>query len=147
MEIINQDNYEQARRQIDKKAVNKEKVVVQGRNIEFNRLVLENRKVNMLILSHINKKDKLKERDSGLNQVLCKLARDNNITLALDMKELMIDDKKEKANILGRIIQNLKLIKKFKNELKILNKPDKRNLQALLQVLGADTKLASEASS
>jgi RNase P/RNase MRP subunit p30 len=147
MEIINQENYEQARRQIEKLAKNKEKIIVQGKDIEFNRKILENKKVSVLILSHINKKDKLKERDSGLNQVLCKLARENGITLAIDMKELVIEDKKEKAKILGRIIQNLKLIKKFKNKLEILNKPeDKLNLQALLRVLGADTKMASELS-
>jgi len=39
------------------------------------------------------------------------------------------------------------VIKKFKNALIFINKPkDKLSLSALLRVLGADTKLASEAS-
>lgn len=143
--MIETTSYEEARKQIDRLKKEGKPVVVQGKSIDFNRKVLENKKVSMLILSHINKKDKMKERDSGLNQVLCNLARENNITLAIDFHELKTENKKEKGKILGRIIQNLKLIKKCRNKLMILNKPkDTRNIKALLRVLGADTKLASE---
>lgn len=123
----------------------REKRVVQGKNIEFNRKILESKKVKMLILSHKDKRDRLKERNSGLNQVLCKLARENNITLAIDFNELREEEKKERAKILARIIQNIKLIKKFRNKLIIINRPeDKQSLQALLRILGANTKLAKE---
>ncbi|MEK6820483.1 MAG: hypothetical protein AABX71_02110, partial [Nanoarchaeota archaeon] len=90
------------------------KKIVQGKDISFNRKVLESKKTRMLILSHTDKKDKLKQRDSGLNQVLCKIARENNIILAIDINELKIEDKKTKEQILSRIMQNIKLIKKFK---------------------------------
>ena len=63
--------------------------IVQGKDIGFNRIILENKKVDMLILSHTNKKDKLKQRDSGLNHVLCNLAKQNNILLAIDLNELI----------------------------------------------------------
>ena len=146
MEIID-TNLEQLRRQVDQKAKNKEPVVVRGKDIEFNRKVLEMKKVNTLILSHKNKKDKLKERDSGLNQVLCKLARDNNITLALDFTEILIENKLEKAKMLARLKQNIKLIKKFKNNLAVINKPkDSISLASLFRVLGSSTQLASQAS-
>ena len=97
---ISGKNTEEARKLIEKKSKNKEKVIVQGKDIEFNRKILENKKVNMLILNHKIGKDKLKERDSGLNQVLCKIARNNNITLAIDFSEIRTDSKKEKAKIL-----------------------------------------------
>lgn len=144
METIKAENLEQARREIDKKFRNKEKIIVLGKDIEFNRKILENKKVNMLILNHMNKKDKLKQRDSGLNEILCKIARDNNIALAIDFRELKQENKKEKAKILGRIIQNIKLIKKIKNKLVAINSPDK-STPSLLRVLGADTKLAEKA--
>ncbi|MFH1711144.1 MAG: RNase P subunit p30 family protein [Nanoarchaeota archaeon] len=137
-------NTEEARKLIEKASKNKEKIIVQGKDIEFNRKVLENKKVDILILNHKIGKDKLKERDSGLNQVLCKIARNNNITLAIDFNEIINSEKREKAIILGRIKQNIKLIKKFKNKLTIINPPeDKISLSALFRVLGADTKLAS----
>ena len=100
----------------------------------------------MLILSHKLGKDKLKQRDSGLNQVLCKIARDNNITLAIDLKELTEEkDKKNKAIILSRITQNIKLIKKFKNKFKLLNQGNKQQAFSFLLTLGLPTKQAKDA--
>ena len=123
-----------------------EKGIIQGRDIAFNRKVLESRKTNMLVLNHTNKKDKLKQRDSGLNQVLCKIAKDSNIILAIDLKELTKEtDKKNKAIILGRIIQNIRLIKKFKNKLKLLNSGNKQQAFSFLLTLGLPTKQAVEA--
>ena len=147
IQIINSEKLEEARKLIEKAHKEGKEVAVHGRDIEFNRKVLENKKVNMLILQHKLGKDKLKERDSGLNQVLCRITKDNNITLAIDFKELEEDDKKIKAKILSRIIQNIKLAKKFKNKLIITNKPsDNLSLAAFLRTLGADTKLAEEAT-
>lgn len=142
--IIEKENWEEARREIEKAKLGK--IVVKGKDIEFNRKALENKKVSMLVLKHKSGKDRLKERDSGLNQVLCKIAHENNITLAIDFREIEQAEAKERARILSRIIQNIKLIKKYKNNLRIINKPqDKLSLSALLRVLGADTKTASEA--
>jgi len=122
------------------------KQIVQGKDIAFNRKALENKKTSMLILNHTNKKDKLKQRDSGLNQVLCKIAKDSNIILAIDLKELTKEtDKKNKAIILGRIIQNIRLIKKFKNKLKLLNSGNKQQAFSFLLTLGLPTKQAVEA--
>jgi len=137
-------NSEEARNAIEKASKNKEKVIVLGRDIEFNRKILENKRVNVLILNHKIGRDKLKERDSGLNQVLCNIARDNNIAFAIDFNEIITSDKKQRAKILSRINQNIKLIKKFKNKLIVINQPeDKLSLSALFRILGADTKLAS----
>ncbi len=121
------------------------KKIVQGKDISFNRKVLESKKTRMLILSHTDKKDKLKQRDSGLNQVLCKIARENNIILAIDMNELKIEDKKTKAQILSRIMQNIKLIKKFKNNFRLLNYNNKEQAFSFLLSLGLPTDVAKRA--
>lgn len=119
--------------------------LVQGSSIEENRKLIEKSKNITLVLNHKNKKDKLKQRDSGLNQVLCNLARERNITLAIDLNELQIESKLEKAKILSRILQNLKLIKKYKNQLKLINIKNKPQAFSFLVSLGADTNLAKKA--
>ena len=91
--MINTDNPNEARKIIERESKSG-KVIVQGKSIDFNRIILENKKVDMLILSHTNKKDKLKQQDSGLNHVLCEIARKNNITLAFDFSELFDKEKK-----------------------------------------------------
>ena len=124
----------------------KQNKIVQGKDISFNRKQLENKATGVLVLSHKDKKDKLKQRDSGLNHVLAKIAKDNSITLATDLQELTEEkDKKNKATILSRIIQNIKLIKKYKNKFKLLNAGNKQQAFSFLLSLGLDTKKAKEA--
>ena len=124
----------------------KKEEIVQGKSIEFNRKVLEKGNASMLILSHTDKKDKLKQRDSGLNQVLCKIAKEKGITLAIDLNELMkTPDKKEKSLILARMIQNMRLIKKYNNKFKLLNFRNKPQAFSFLLTLGADTQTAKKA--
>ena len=86
MNIISEANPEIARKAIDKLAGSKQKIIIQGQNIEFNRKILENKKVKALVLQHKGQKDSLKERGSGLNQVLAKIARDSEkiIFIAID---------------------------------------------------------------
>jgi RNase P/RNase MRP subunit p30 len=147
MEIIQAKSIEESKKLIEKARKEGKEVIVKGRDIEFNRKILEMKRVSALVLNLSGGRDGLKQRDSGLNQVLCRIAKDNNITLAIDFNELLVEDKKQKAKILGRMIQNIKLIKKFKNKLEIVNKPsDKLSLSAFLRILGADTKMASDAS-
>ncbi len=120
--------------------------VVQGKDIAFNRKALESKKISMLVLNHRMGKDKLKQRDSGLNQVLCKIAKDNSIILAINLNELTSEkDKKIKAVILARMLQNIRLIKKFRNKFKLLNPGNKSQVFSLLLTLGLDTKQAKDA--
>ncbi len=80
MEIINTDNINKARKQIQKLKKENKSVIVRAQSPEFNRKILENKDVDILLDPHLhNRKDKLKERDSGLNEILCKIAAKNNI--------------------------------------------------------------------
>lgn len=122
------------------------KEIVKGKDIAFNRKALENKNTKTLILSHTNKKDKLKERDSGLNQVLCKIAKQNNTILAFSLEELKKEkDKKTKAEILGRMLQNIRLIKKYKNKFKLINFKNKQQAFSFLLTLGLPTEIAKKA--
>jgi len=146
METISEPNIEQARKQIDKLAKLNKLVVVQGLDIEFNRKILENKKVNALVLRHREQKDSLKERGSGLNQVLAKIARDNNKVILIDFLEIISTEGIEKAKILGRLIQNIMLLQKYNVKAGIINKQGRDNydLFSLLLTLGANTKFSKD---
>lgn len=60
----------------------------------------------------VYKKDSVHFRSSGLNQVLCKLAKKNKTIISIALKPLV--DSKEKTKIIGRIVQNIRLCQKFK---------------------------------
>ncbi len=57
--------------------------------------------------------DPIHYRESGLNQVLCKLLKEKKISLGIAFSTLLNDDK-NRVKFLGRIMQNIKLIRKYK---------------------------------
>ena len=118
--IIQTNNYQEIRNQINKvKKTNKDEIIiVRAGDEEFNRKILEIKGVNILLGPEIHyRKDKLKQRDSGLNEFLCKLASKNNIKIAIDIESLQKLDKKQKARTLARIIQNIRLCRRTKTEI------------------------------
>ena len=89
----------------------KDLVIVEGNTI--NRDILENKNVHILVSPEKGiKKDSLHYRNSGLNQVLCNLARKNNIMIGFSFSDLLNISGKEKT--LGRMMQNVRLCRKFK---------------------------------
>ncbi|MDP3027285.1 MAG: hypothetical protein Q8N63_06250 [Nanoarchaeota archaeon] len=145
---INTSNLAEARKQIQKLKKENKEVIVRAQEPEFNRKILEIKEVDILLSPEIhNRKDKLKERDSGLNEILCKIAAKNNIKIGIDIEEIKKTQGKEKAIILARIIQNIMLCKKTKAELKLMNckEKDKRGTFSLLLTLGASTSQAKNA--
>ena len=94
-----------------------------------------------------NRKEKLKERDSGLNEILCRIAAKNNIKIGIDVEEIKKAQGKELAVLLARIMQNIMLCKKTGAEIKIINckEKDKREAFSLLLTLGASTSQAKKA--
>lgn len=151
--LIDTDKEEEARKIVDKLYGKVRLIIVQGRDISFNRKILENKKVNILVNPEKHgKKDTLYERDSGLNHILCKIAKENNTAIAIDLKEIIGKEGKEKARYLARVMQNIRLCKKYKVSLLLTLLPEKKeeartahDLKALARVLGMDTKMALEA--
>jgi len=143
--IIQTTNFQEIRNQILKaKQTNKEEIIiVKAGDEEFNRKVLEIKGVNILLgPENHQRKDKLKQRDSGLNEFLCKLASKNNIKIAIDLKQLQKLSKLEKAKTLARIIQNIKLCKRTKTQIILWpeNRYKKQDVMSFITTLGGSTE-------
>ena len=148
MQIINTSNLNQARKQIQELKKENKEVIVKAQDNEFNRKILENKDVHIFLNPHLHdRKNKLKQRDSGLNEILCKLATKNNIEIGISLKEITQLPKNEKATILSRIIQNIKLCKRTKTKIIIYPKKDykKQDIMSFFLTLNASTKQAKEA--
>jgi ribonuclease P/MRP protein subunit RPP1 len=88
-------------------------VVIQGGDDKINRLAVENRKVDLLLSPEKGtRKDSMFFRNSGLNQVLCKLAFKNKISIGFNFSDIL--NSKDKLKIISRMVQNVKLCKKYK---------------------------------
>jgi RNase P/RNase MRP subunit p30 len=91
------------------------KIVVLGGDEKLNRLALEIKKVDILLSPETNsREDNVHYRKAGLNQVLCKLAKENDVAIGFDFARLIRSEGKERGKILGRMFFNYKLCKKYK---------------------------------
>ena len=116
--VVKTKEIEQFRRIIDKSCNIFEKIIVLGTTNEINRLALEHKKVFALLnpeYSEYREKDYLDSRNSGLNQVLCKIALEGKKKILVSLDSL----RDEKS--LGRVIQNFRLCKKFGTEIQLVN--------------------------
>jgi|TARA_B100001079_G_C16340503_1_gene483339 ribonuclease P/MRP protein subunit RPP1 len=135
-EFITEKSFEKIRELI-KKSKNK-RIIFSSDNDELNRRILEKEKINIFLINQQKREDFLKQRNSGLNHVLAKIAKKNNITIGINLDEII----KGKAEILARIRQNIKLCNKNKLKMKFIEDKHKRNnydLRSLGLVLGMPT--------
>jgi ribonuclease P/MRP protein subunit RPP1 len=119
--LINTDE-KTARGIIDsiKKKNKKAIIAVQGRDDAFNRRAIETLKINYLVMPEAGKKkDTLKQRDSGINHVVAKEAARKNISFVIDFSYLKSLEGEELAKVLARIIQNIKICRKAKAQIKL----------------------------
>lgn len=142
--IISEKNFEKARSEIRKNKKAGKKVIFSSGDDELNRKILEKEKISILLISLKGRRDFQKQRNSGFNHVLAKLAKKSNVTMGIILDEIIDSREKEKAEILSRIRQNVELCSK--NKLKMafvsLDKKNARNeydLKALGIVLGMPT--------
>ncbi len=121
--LIRTKKPEMLRRIIDKATNYFSSIFVLGMSDEINRIALEHNKVNALVSPEYERgKDFLHYRNSGLNQVLCKIARDNNKMIIENFNDIILENKDiSKALILGRIIQNARICRKYKTKLFVGN--------------------------
>lgn len=144
--LIEEKNFDKIRKEITK---NKGKIIVFSSNdVNLNRKVLDKEQINILLLSQAERKDKLKQRDSGFDHVIAKIAKKNNITIGINLDEIINSKGKSKLEILGRIKQNIKLCNKNKLKMKFVsikgNERDIYDLKALGLVLGMPTWMTKE---
>lgn len=121
-------------------------VLVKGGNT---RTLLEKGRVDAITgIENHPRRDFIHHRNSGLNQVLCKIAARKGVIICFNLPDILSG----KPHVIGRIRQNIKLCRKYrvkmgfaslaKNYLEMRNPKD---ILALLEVLGMHPKEAQDA--
>lgn len=138
--IIQETDFDRARKKI-KENEGKE-IIFSSNDDELNRKILEKENINILLLNQSERKDKLKQRNSGLNHVLAKIAKKKNITIGINLDEIISSKSIQKSKILARIIQNIKICNKDELKMQFIFEKNSRNLHDLKSlglVLGMPT--------
>jgi ribonuclease P/MRP protein subunit RPP1 len=142
--LIQGKNFQDARKEIQKNK--NKKIIFSSNDDELNRKILEKEKIDILLLNQSLRKDRLRQRDSGFNHVLAKIAKKNNITIGINLDEIINSKSKQKAQILARVKQNIKLCNKNKLKMRFIGKSKREihDLRALGLVLGMPTWMTKE---
>jgi len=82
-------------------------LLVHGGDLEMNRLACETSEVDILTHPENNR------NDSGLNQVLAKLAAKNNVAIEVNFREILFASQRTRSMIEKSMMLNIKLAKKF----------------------------------
>ena len=115
------------------------------------RKLVNNKNLDIIVSSEkLAEKDSLHYRNSGLNQVTCKLAKQNKIAVAFSFNDILKSN--DKAKLLGRMMLNVKLCRKYKVKTVVAsfatNKYEMRSSHDLLsfaEIIGMTPKEAKEA--
>ena len=119
--------------------------IVNAGNEDFNRKLIEQRKCDIIVsLESSSGKDYSKKLSSGLNEILARLSAKNKISIGIDFSDLSPLNKTEKGKRLARIIQNIRLCRKYGTKIKLINYKNKITATNFLISLGASTKQAQD---
>ena len=142
--IISEEDFQKARKRI--KENSKKKIIFSSENEEIIKKILEKETINVLLLNLVNKKDRFKQRDSGFDSVLARLAKKKNVIIGINLDEVLNSEKREKSDIISRIRQNVRLCNKNKLKMEFISskKIDKYNLKSLGLMLGMPTWMTKE---
>lgn len=146
MQLIQENTFEKVRNKI-KEINSKERIIFSSEDDELNRKVLEKLKIDICLLNQQQRKDFLKQRNSGLNQVLAKIAKKNKIIIGINLDEIILAKGLDKSKILARVKQNITLCNKNKVNMIFISKTfkrDKYSLVALGATLGMPTWMTKE---
>ena len=110
---------------------------------DLNRKVMEKLEIHTLLINLIGRKDFQKQRDSGFNQVMSKIAKEKGIVIGINLDEILESSGSLRAEILARVRQNIMLCNKKKINMRFISvkgvKKDKHDLKSLGAVLGMPT--------
>ena len=88
-------------------------VFVAAKSSDADRGIMEGSLADLIFSFEENqRRDFIHQRASGLNHILCSLARKNSITIGFSFTSIL--NAKDRHEILGRIMQNLRMCKQFK---------------------------------
>jgi ribonuclease P/MRP protein subunit RPP1 len=95
--------------------------IVIGGNEIVNRKALENKNIQMLLNAEPEEDDFMHSRNSGLNQVLVKLAKRNDIVIGFSFNKILKLNNENRIHLLGKIMQNIMLCNKYKVKMAMVN--------------------------
>ena len=137
--IVNHKNMNQAL---------KESKILAVKSSQNDRFLMESRKIKLVYgFEEFPRKDHLHQRASGLNHILCEIARQNNVSVAFPYGSLLGENAQTVSIIKGRMMQNISLCRKYKVKCVIgsfsqnpyeLRSP--YDLASLFSILGMDSK-------
>ncbi len=79
------------------------------------RVVLEQGSADVLFSAESTQpKDYIHQRGSGLNHVLCSLARKNKVAIGFSFADILASRGSQRAQLIGRMMQNIMLCRKYK---------------------------------
>ncbi len=125
--------------------------IIRGGDEKSNRKAVENKDIDILLHPEKNdKKDFMKSRNSGLNQVLCKIAKKNDVAIGFSFNEILKSSRR--SLLIGRMRQNIKLCRKYKVRMvfasfakSLYEMRGAKDLFSLAQVLGMSPGEAKKA--
>ena len=140
LDIIEANSSAEFRKKISKA----EGLIAIRANEGFSKEIFESNKVSIVVgLENAREKDSLHYRKSGLDNVLCSLANKNGISVGFSFYEVL--HAKDKGKVIGRMMQNAKLCKKYKVNVVVASfakdKHDMRlrkDLEAFGRLMGID---------
>jgi len=147
MDIITDIVFEKIKKKVS--VSGSDSIVFSSEDDDLNRKVMEKIKIKILLLSQAGRRDFSKQRNSGLNHVLVKIAKKNNIDVGINLDEIIESSSFKLADIIARVRQNIVLCNKDKVQMKfiVLDKKNERNvydLKSLGLVLGMPTWMVKE---
>ncbi len=87
---------------------------------ESNRSYFESRRIDFILnVEDCGQREYIHHRNSGLNQILCKLAAQRGLSVVVSFGTLLNASKVKKYSLLGRIKQNKILCEKYKVRYKV----------------------------
>lgn len=107
---------------------------------DLNRKVMEKLNVSGVLIYLDERKDYMKQRDSGLNEVMARIAKKNKVNIYFDFDELF--NSKNRQRVLARLRQNVELCNRTKVQIKVIIGKFERSdidIRSLFSTIGAPT--------
>ena len=141
--IVNQNNINTA--------IRHSKILV-AKSTEKSRALIENKKIKLIYgFEEQPRKDFMHQRASGLNHIMCEIAKKNKTIIGISYSALLKNNTYNNFLLLGRIAQNISLCKKYKVPVAISsfsNNPFElrahHDVASLFRILGMDDSLINE---
>lgn len=121
---------------------------------EKTRFAIESKRIDSVIELENKLRDFVHHRNSGLNEVLCTLLKEKQVSISYSFSLILEKKGSHRAQILGRMMQNISFARKFKFKQIIAsfatdpyNMRSSKDLQSLFIVLGMTESEAKQAMS